>query len=324
MATTDDSRLYDAIQLCDKPFEEMTLPELLAERMCHQWHKYKLHDAKFALARKRHWLEENRPIPTIEELTQRYEDGEYTTKQFNVAKGRRVRDINYRMRVEDELEYADKAEFAEAAKVAYLDELIAVAESEKERRKNAGRTYYDPRKRETRRNQNPQRRWQTRKQWKPLPKLTQSRKRWYAYKASDADYVRQMRKTLRVTTWDADRFRLIARDRGYYSDESLAAIISETLDCTLIFAKRLIKTGRISFNQCLVLGSLFEMTPKEFCDAFLGGYFKEVGESGVFRAYVEDPKALLTKPKQQRRKEGEDEEDDDTDDSLDGTDIGDV
>ena len=57
-------------------------------------------------------------------------------------------------------------------------------------------------------------------------------------------------------------------------------------------AKKLLRTGCFTWGQALVVGALFEMTPKEFADCFMSGYFKEVRE-GEFRAVVDDPSALI-------------------------------
>lgn len=318
-AKSEELNCYVATQLTDKPYEEMSLNELYSEKLCHMWHKHALHSAKYKLARKKWWLEENRPIPTMEELNKALEDGEMTMGEYRAARMRRAKSIKYTMRVNDRLEYAEKAEFAEAAKTAYLDELIAIEQIEQERRKKAGHPLqYDPRKRRTRNNH--RYKWKGWKGYKRLPRLSNARKRWRVYKSYDKPYSIDYQQTIAVTTWDEAKFRAVTKDRGFFDDATTAAIISETLDCSLIMANKIIRTGRLTFNQCLVLGSLFEMTPKEFCDVFLNGYFREIGESGVYRAYVEDPQALLRKPT--RKKKGE--EDDGTDDSGDSTDSSDV
>lgn len=85
--------------------------------------------------------------------------------------------------------------------------------------------------------------------------------------------------------WDRDRFLLIAEDRGYQTEESVTFAVAEMLNFTAERAKQLLKSGRFTWGQVLVLGSEFEMTPKEFCDTFLAGYF--INDHGEYRADYE-------------------------------------
>ena len=94
-------------------------------------------------------------------------------------------------------------------------------------------------------------------------------------------------------SWDRERFNLIAADRGYQTDEIILSAIAEELRLDRTRARLLIDSGRFSWGQVLCLGAMFQMTPKEFCDTFLSGYFVE--RFGEYRAEYDnlDKAALL-------------------------------
>lgn len=89
------------------------------------------------------------------------------------------------------------------------------------------------------------------------------------------------RDSLHVS-WDKERFLLIAADRGYQTESALVADIAKELVLDRSGVRVLMEKGRFTWGQVLCLGAMFEMTPKEFCDTFLAGYFVEM--QGEFRA----------------------------------------
>lgn len=100
---------------------------------------------------------------------------------------------------------------------------------------------------------------------------------------------------LPIREWSKGTLVKIAEDRGYKTEQALIYVMSLELGCTTGTAKRILNTGRMTWGQVMVIGALFEMTPKEFCDTFLHGYFQETSV-GTFRAIVDDPIPLLQKP----------------------------
>jgi len=87
-------------------------------------------------------------------------------------------------------------------------------------------------------------------------------------------------------TWDKERFLLIAADRGYQTESALVADISKELVLDRSAVRLLMEKGRFTWGQVLVLGAMFDMSPKEFCDTFLAGYFVE--HNGNYRASYEN------------------------------------
>lgn len=87
-------------------------------------------------------------------------------------------------------------------------------------------------------------------------------------------------------SWDKERFLLIAADRGYQTESALVADIAKELVLDRSGVRVLMEKGRFTWGQVLCLGAMFEMTPKEFCDTFLAGYFVE--HNGNYRASYEN------------------------------------
>ena len=85
-----------------------------------------------------------------------------------------------------------------------------------------------------------------------------------------------------LISWDKERFLLIAADRGYQTQEALIQDVGKELNLDKARAERIIENGRFTWGQVLCLGAMLQVTPKEFCDTFLNGYF--VDRYGEFRA----------------------------------------
>lgn len=288
------------VKLHNKPFDEMELTELYAEKMARGWHRYKVINAKNKISMKKYWLNENKPILSKEEITAQYENGEISKRQYQTAFANRKKAIDYRMRIDDYMNYADRIVYDEETVIAYLDELILQRQAEeakkKPKKKGRPRRGYDPRKRESKYNTlDPQRKWATRQEQKPFPKLQKARVRWKRGKQDDKKPMTVMKRLEPILTWDVDRLMAIAKDRGYFTDVAVTATIAEALNITVGGADRLLQSGKMSWGQCMVIGAVFEMTPKEFCDVFMSGYFVEVAD-GVYRAQVEDTENLLDAP----------------------------
>ena len=96
-----------------------------------------------------------------------------------------------------------------------------------------------------------------------------------------ADYLKAVQEGLNVS-WDRDKFFLVATDRGYQTEEAVTAAVAKELGISLQRAKLGLNHGRFTWGQVLVLGAFMQMTPKEFCDIFLAGYFTE--QWGEYRA----------------------------------------
>lgn len=84
--------------------------------------------------------------------------------------------------------------------------------------------------------------------------------------------------------WNREAFDSIAKDRGYFVKEVLISNLAEVLELTYTATEKLLKTGRFTWEEVLIIGVFFEMTPREFSMTFLHEYFTEVAE-GIYRAW---------------------------------------
>lgn len=87
-------------------------------------------------------------------------------------------------------------------------------------------------------------------------------------------------------TWNRERFDMIVADRGYQTESALIADVAKELMLDRTSTKLLLDKGRFTWGQVLVLGAMFEMTPREFCDTFLADYFVET--HGKYRAALDN------------------------------------
>lgn len=83
-------------------------------------------------------------------------------------------------------------------------------------------------------------------------------------------------------SWDRDTFFLVATDRGYQTEEMVISLVGKALNLDRNRARIVLASGRFTWGQVLVLGAEMQMTPREFCDTFMSGYFTE--QYGEFRA----------------------------------------
>jgi len=313
------------IKLHNKAFEDMELEELYAEKSARKWHRSKMKRNVEILERRRHWLEENIPICSKEGINRQYENGEITQNQYKSAFGRRKLAINNRMKNEDRIAYAQRLAYHEEAIVAYIDELITEKLAKKHQQQvqynkahNTRRKKHDPRKPDTKynrskasksKNLDPNRKWETRKDT-PYPKLQGAKARWRRGKADDTKALTIMKRMQPIVTWDIEKLMQVTRDRGFYTEVAVIAAIAESLNTTVGGTKKMLDSGRLTWSQCIIIGAIFEMTPKEFCDVFLSGYFKEVAD-GVFKAQLDNINDFLDIPYQPRPRFVDEEEEKD-------------
>ena len=83
-------------------------------------------------------------------------------------------------------------------------------------------------------------------------------------------------------SWDKEKFLLIVRDRGYQTESAIIQAIGEAINLDRARSRLIIENGRFTWGQVLCIGAMLQMTPKEFCDTFLSGYFTE--SFGEYRA----------------------------------------
>lgn len=106
-----------------------------------------------------------------------------------------------------------------------------------------------------------------------------------------------------LPTWSHKTFMKVAADRGYATKRTICYQLSREMDVTPQSIDALLSSGKLKWEHILFLGQYFEMTPREFADCFLRGYFQE-NEQGRYVATFENPKMLLDRKRNvQTRKE---------------------
>ena len=93
---------------------------------------------------------------------------------------------------------------------------------------------------------------------------------------------KHMGQEIRFISWDRDKFMHISEDRGYQTEDAIIQDVGKELNLDLGRAKMLVDKGRFTWGQVLCIGAMLSMTPKEFCDTFLAGYFTD--QFGEYRA----------------------------------------
>lgn len=276
-------------QITDKEIEDMTLDELRVERMVHRWAARKQMTNIYTLNRNVHWLEEN-PLPfDIEDVKGQFKRGEIPQRLY----ASRCATYSHRKREEKaadmRLLYAKEMKRHEESVMAILDERIEEVKHEKDKRKT-GPKPRNPRQRSGRNNQKVD--WKEKhpviRRQKPLAPHS---KYWASIQEKNRTAKTSMQKAVPIVTWSYEKLKRAARAAGFYTDEMIRVAVARELETTTNMSAKLLRTGRLSWGQAMLIGGLFEMTPAVFCDVFLNGYFKEIAD-GRFVAQVDDKDAL--------------------------------
>lgn len=255
--------MSDMITSNGKQPREMTLKELKYERFVQRWFARQvnrianLEEFKYETGVKK--MEEEDPLGKLKE---RYKSGELTETQYK----KKINGVNHTIRANERRAYKIMMlrNLEEALRFFVLE-----IEDAMKYHKTRPKTY----------------KWITKKtpyRWD----LVKHKYRHYITKEQIA--VDKNKKLLKkyetlinrsgvVLQWDRRKLMLVAADRGYFSEQAVAYAIEECLEMPKYAIQKLLKEGKFTWGQVLVIGALFEMTPKEFCDTFMLGYFVEHG-----------------------------------------------
>lgn len=80
----------------------------------------------------------------------------------------------------------------------------------------------------------------------------------------------------------------VVKDRGYETQRAVADAIAPIFKVSRTTAMNKISNGKFTKEECEVIGSMFEMTMKEYYDVFMYGLFQEDRE-GHYRCHIEEP-----------------------------------
>lgn len=279
------------MQMTDKEIEDMSLDELRIERMVHTWAAKKWENAIFALNRRTHWDEENVVPIDIEEEKAKLERGEipqtlFASRSYQYHAQKRKEKATTLM-----LEYAKQMMNHEKSISAMLIEQIDNVNSKRKKpKRKTGPKTNDPRRVASR--NNPKGDWKERHPTvKALKPLKAHRNYWTEVQQKDKAAETALKRMAPIVTWDYDKLKSAARAAGFYTDELIAVNIARELELSIKSTNLILRTGKMTWGQAMLIGALFEMTPALFCDVFLNGYFKEIAE-GRYIAQVDNKEAL--------------------------------
>lgn len=91
----------------------------------------------------------------------------------------------------------------------------------------------------------------------------------------------------KVGYYRKEKLMEVVKDRGYQTQRAVADAIAPVFGITRRVAMNKISSGKFTKEECEVIGSIFEMTMKEYYDVFMFGLFQEDRE-GHYRCKVDD------------------------------------
>lgn len=274
----------------DKPIEEMTEEELMAERDCQAWMANRMADIinkqKFRLS----GYQDSMPYVDEDDIQKMYEDGQITREERNkIRKVARRRKYDHD-RAEMYTAYAEMLEaHFKAVKVKCSEQIMILRGSEKvavrgrKPRPRKPPRYRDPRKNKVRRNQ-----------YAPVAPIIGYRTKWNKLSRIRFNETLKLARRIPLRYWNYESLKRVAVSKGYGSVTTLSAAVAQEFGLTVRSATDFLRDGRLGWGHVLVLASFLEMTPAEFCDVCLHGFFKEVVD-GKFVAHIteEEKKAFL-------------------------------
>lgn len=88
--------------------------------------------------------------------------------------------------------------------------------------------------------------------------------------------------------YDFKTLQRIAMDRGYVTTRAIADALEPAFGTSTKTIMKKLEYGNLTKEQCEVIGDLFEMSPKEYYETFMRGFFK-MTPNGKFICEVENP-----------------------------------
>lgn len=91
----------------------------------------------------------------------------------------------------------------------------------------------------------------------------------------------------KVGYYRKEKLMEVVKDRGYQTQRAVADAIAPVFGVSRLTAMNKISSGKLTKEECEVIGSIFEMTMKEFYDVFMFGLF-QVDNEGHYRCHVDN------------------------------------
>lgn len=234
--------------------EKMTSEELTTELICQRhiarFFRTRVYRAKGIISRDR---------ARLEAMETQLRECEPESKEYKSLHYKTARKRNALERAEQKLELCEIYERNIRGFIEYLTELKDERRAYELAHRQRG---YDPR---------------SRRRKEETAELKKLRGKLALKKKLTKKQVRQMQKAGAVSTWSRETFDLVVRERGIWTEGYLIFELSNRLGLTRKATEELLKSGRFTMEQAFKIGDYLQMTPREFCDIFMRGYFIELG-----------------------------------------------
>lgn len=272
---------YSVLSYYGKGLKEMTYHELMQEHAVMYWWTQFLKQQIFRYERitssYSQWVEKEN-AEWLEKITKMYEDGEITQYGFMLRKGRignKNRKLSNRFA---RLNYLKMIYYESMAYKKLVKERKALKAKPKKRNKPRQGIYkvnnFKPRKSTQRRNRLNIQTYQNFMRW-----------------------TNEQEKKGLGELWNKEEFDKVCANRGYVTDIMIRFMISNETGCDMLQARFMHENGCFTWLQIMLIGACLQLTPTEFAECFMSGYFKEIG-NGLYQAtYDKIPKeAVISVP----------------------------
>ena len=101
--------------------------------------------------------------------------------------------------------------------------------------------------------------------------------------------------------FDKDKLMKVAYDRGYYNLRAVGDGLAPVFETTSKRMQNKLERGKLTKEECEVIGSFFEMTMKEYYDVFMNGLFK-IDSLGRYICHIDNMKEHMNPPEPEEEK----------------------
>ena len=100
--------------------------------------------------------------------------------------------------------------------------------------------------------------------------------------------------------FDKDKLMKVAYDRGYYNLRAVGDGLAPVFETTSKRMQNKLERGKLTKEECEVIGSFFEMTMKEYYDVFMNGLFK-IDSLGRYICHIDNMKEHMNPPEEEEK-----------------------
>lgn len=104
-----------------------------------------------------------------------------------------------------------------------------------------------------------------------------------------------------MSFFNKDKLIKVGINRGYYNERAICDGLASVFGMTNKKVKNRLNSGKLTKEECEVIGSYFEMTMKEYYDVFMNGLFKIDG-AGNYICHIDNLKEHMNPPEPEEPK----------------------